>query len=37
LSDPKIAAAIKATCPKCNGDIRQKQLYQDTVKGKVRS
>lgn len=37
MTDPKIAAAIKATCPKCNGVIRQGQLAQDVIKGKDRS
>jgi hypothetical protein len=37
MTDPKITAAIKATCPKCNGVIRQGQLAQDVIKGKDRS
>jgi hypothetical protein len=35
MTDPKVTAAIKATCPKCNGVIRQDQTVRDVQVGKV--
>lgn len=35
MNDPKVAAAVKVTCPKCNGKIRLNQMYVDVMKGKA--
>lgn len=31
MSDPKVFAAVRATCPKCNGKIRLNQMADALV------